>query len=268
MRFYRAGATYHARIHQNKPGLPWLMMFHGFMGSGSVFEPIIPELASVCNPVTVDLLGHGKTSAPAEAGRFETEEQVKDISSILDRLQITELYLYGYSMGGRLALQFAAANREKLKGLILESTHCGISDQKEKAERQHTDLTRAEEIETDFSRFLEKWATMSMFKPEEKNTRYYSVMKHQKPELMAASLRGFGSGVMPSVCNELKSMQFKILMIAGADDQKYVEKMSEMAHLCEDSDFKVLDETGHRAHAGKPNKFAELIKQYITQNYG
>lgn len=267
MRFNRKGAEYHATIHQHKTGLPWLLMFHGFMGSSRVFDPLINDLAAFCNPVTLDLLGHGNTISPSDPARFETAEQVKDISSILERLQINELYLYGYSMGGRLALQFAAANRQLLKGLILESTHCGISEPKERTERHNTDRERALAIEKDFAGFLNKWLQMPMFQPAE-NDLYHAVMKHQKPERMAASLRGFGAGVMPPVCEELNTLSERMLLIAGSLDQKYVEKMSEMAHLCENSVFKIIDGAAHRVHAGKPSEFVQLLNQFITENHG
>jgi len=267
MRLYRAGATYYLKVHQNDPDLPFLVLMHGFMGSGEVFEPLISDLSTFSNPVTIDLCGHGKTVTPTNPSRFETAEQVKDLKSILDRLQFSDLFLYGYSMGGRLALQYTVNYPGNLKGLILESTHCGISDSAERKKRRETDQKRAEEIRINFPDFLDEWMKMPLFRSSD-NEMYESVMQKQNPELMAASLLGFGAGEMPSICDKLEQITTKSLLIAGSEDQKYVEKMSEMAHLMDHAKLEIVQSAGHRVHSDKPGKFVKIINQFISEDYG
>lgn len=267
MRLYRAGATYYLKIHQNKPDLPFLVLMHGFLGSGEVFKPHISGLSSISNPVTIDLCGHGKTDTPADPSRFETTEQVEDLNSILERLQISDLFLYGYSMGGRLALQYAVKYPGNVKGLILESTHCGISGSAERKERRETDRERANAIESNYRNFLDDWMKMPLFKSSDSKI-YESVMQKQSPELMTASLLGFGAGEMPAVCDKLEQITAKSLLIAGSEDQKYVEKMGEMVHLIDHAKFEIVQSAGHRVHSDKPGEFVKIINQFISEYYG
>ncbi len=267
MRCLANETSYYLQIHQNRTELPYLILFHGFMGSGEVFSGLIKTLSEFCNPITIDLKGHGKTSSKPHPNEFETDIQVRELHSVFDRLQLPGFFLYGYSMGGRLALQFALENQSSVKGLILESTHCGISDAKERQSRIETDEKRAQEVEHDFESFLSDWTKLPLFQgSKDSSSDYLNIMKKQDPSLMAASLRGFGTGKMPAVCDRLSGLNLPIGLIAGEKDQKYVEKMTEMAQLCQHSELEIIDNAAHRVHVDQPEKLTQFLKTFI-QNY-
>lgn len=270
MRFYSNGIYYYLRIDQNKPGLPYLLMLHGFMGSSKSFSGLIEPLKQFCNPVTIDLTGHGKSVTPPEPERFTTKQQVSDLASIINRLKCSSLFIYGYSMGGRLAIQYAVNHPESLKGLILESTHCGIKSEAERNSRSEADEERARKIESGFEQFLDEWAKLPLFNHPgaEPDKEYLIRMKEQDPARMAASLRGFGAGQMPYACDKLAALQLPAGLIAGEYDQKYVEKMGEMAHLCKNSVFTIVEGAAHRVHADQPESIVQFINHFITENYG
>lgn len=269
MKLFANGVTYHAEITARAPDKPDLLMLHGFMGSGRGFTELTKHLSHQCNPVTVDLVGHGQTITPTtDPGRFSTGQQVSDLLSILDRFQFSNLWLYGYSMGGRLAQHLYLADPVRFRGLILESTHCGITDPEKRSQRRTTDEEKAREIETNFTAFLERWKTLDLFNgPSSPKTRHYdTVMNRQNPQLMAASLRGFGAGSMPPVCDKLSKIFGPTLLICGSLDQKYVDKMREMNHLMPVSNYSVVSGAAHRVHADQPHKTAILLTQFIESH--
>lgn len=270
MRFFSNGINYHLQVHQNRQELPWLLMLHGFMGSSGSFTDLVEPLSEFCNPVTIDLLGHGNTAAPPDPKRFESGRQVADLASVISRLQAEKLFLYGYSMGGRLAVQFAVNHPQSITGLILESTHCGIRDEAERNARAEEDELRACRIESGFEDFLDEWAKLPLFNPPgaEPDHTYLNRMKKQNPEAMATSLRGFSSGLMPYACGQLAALQLPIGLVAGEFDKKYVEKMGEMAHLCKNADFNSIGGAAHRVHADQPKQIVQYLNHFITENYG
>ncbi|MDZ7694429.1 MAG: alpha/beta fold hydrolase [Balneolaceae bacterium] len=163
---------------------------------------MINSLSQFCNPVTVDLLGHGKTEKPGNADRFSLTCQLQDLHQIICELPASSLFLHGYSMGGRLALRFALKHAGLLKGLILESTNFGLPTKKRKNDRKKIDEKRARHIETDFHDFLDKWQQMPLFNsgveiPVELSQQYRQIQVAQAPDAMANSLRGFGTAKMP-----------------------------------------------------------------------
>ncbi len=265
MQFYTDSINYHATIHQSGRALPWLLMLHGFMGSEEVFEPLIQPLSRFCNPVTIDLAGHGKTKTPVRTELFSAERQCLQLKSILYRLQVENLFLYGYSMGGRLAFQMAAKYPGLFRGVIIESAHCGILEENERQKRINTDKKRAQKIERNFADFLNDWQKMPLFQhtTESEQNRYERIMKSQNPELMAASLRGFGAGVMPPVCESFSKSKLPACLIAGERDVKYAEQLSELADKRPGTNLHIIKSAGHRVHTDQPEKLISVLSDFI-----
>lgn len=269
MKLYCQNIPWYVSIHQNQQELPWLLILHGFMGSGEVFQPLIGPLSKFCNPVTIDLLGHGRSGGSTDPARYQAERQIEDLDSILDRLQLRPLILHGYSMGGRLALQYAIRCPERFDLLILESTHAGISDPETREERRALDEKRAHAIQKNFDEFLAAWQRMPLFfethPPSKHPTLYEKVMRNQNPDFLAASLRGFGSGIMPSVFKKLKNLKKPVCLLAGKEDQKYRSKMDSLHQKLPDSELNILSGAGHRVHMDQPEKFIHQIKMFTTK---
>lgn len=261
---------YYLALHQQQKDLPDLLLLHGFMGSGRVFEHLIDSLKEFCNPVTVDLIGHGKTGKPAESARFTVEEQVKDLHEIIQQMEFEEIYLHGYSMGGRLALRYALDNHRGLKGLILESTNYGIENAEEKADREILDEERARQIEKDFEYFLNDWANLPLFNTglttrDDLSDSYINIQHDQEAYAMANTLRGFGTANMAPVKDELPGLNLPVLLMAGEADEKYLGIMQEMHDIMPQSRFEVINKAGHRVHLENPDAFIEKVRAFIRE---
>ncbi len=268
MRLYADGINYYVELHQSNKNKPYLLMLHGFMGSGNAFSHLIAPLSEFCNPLTIDLAGHGKTETPADESLFTTERQINQVLSILNRISFDNLFLYGYSMGGRLAFQLAGNHPEYFKGAIIESAHCGIQDEDERDQRRELDFKRAEKIRTDFKNFLDEWLKMPLFTTDkdDHSEHYFNIMKEQNPKLLSVSLQQFGAGVMPSVCEKLKQIDLPVHLIAGENDKKYVKLLSSTSELNQNFTFHKAPDSGHRVHIDRPKVLLSLIKSTISKS--
>lgn len=266
MYLYSDSFYYHCKIHQSEPYLPYLLMLHGFMGSGKIFGHLIDELSAFCNPITIDLAGHGRTESPDGPEFYTAARQVEQLHSIIRRLQFDDLYLYGYSMGGRLAFQLIASHPDLFSGVIIESSHCGIDSETERSERQKTDEKRSQQIEENLEGFVDDWMQLPLFQHtlDQMKARYQEVMKAQNPKTISASLRGFGAGVMPSVCNKISGLDLPITLIAGELDQKYVERMTTIQEQTESSNLQVVKNAGHRVHADQPEELITILNNAVN----
>lgn len=261
---------YNLDIHQKNNALPYLVMLHGFMGDSRSFEHLLDGLAHVCNPVTFDLLGHGKTETLYDDDRYREERQIEDLKAIIRNSLQDPPFLYGYSMGGRLALKTASAAPELFKGVILESTNPGIEDGNKRKERKAVDLERALEIEQDFEGFLRGWEKLPLFHsnreiPPGLAKQYQQMHLDQDPKTMAASLRGFGTGSIKPVTANHQQFEGPVLLLAGSEDQKYVNSNKKMQNLFKQvSNHTIL--AGHRVHLDNPEKFIEHVTSFIKQH--
>jgi len=263
------GISYHIFKWQQKDNLPYLVLFHGFLGSSKQFRHLLPRLKTFCNPVGIDLLGHGKTEGSELHYQFSSDEQVAQLYQLLSTLFETPFYLHGYSMGGRLALQFALKHQDMLKGLLLESTTFGIEDEQERQARQSLDAERADAISNNYSQFLDEWQQLPLFGHGDQNSAAEAAIRHiqdrQNPLWMANSLLGFGTGSMPCVKNKLEQLSMPVLLLAGEQDQKFVRIANQMKKLISFSHLAIINNAGHRTHIEAPEGFTEAVENFIIK---
>lgn len=263
---------YHMEIHQHKD-LPFLILLHGFMGSGQVFRHLLPGLKAFANPVTIDLLGHGATGGDEQPERYRAGEQIKDLFILIKNLHPAPVFLHGYSMGGRLALRYALHHPDAISGLILESTTYGMEQDEEQAQRLLLDEQRARAIETDYNGFLDSWVQLPLFSnsiqvPSYLKQRYRGIQQSQSPSSMAGSLRGFGAACMPSVKSDLDKLNVPALILAGGADAKYRALAKEMHRAIPDSKMSIIEQAGHRIHLENPEAFVSEVKLFLLKNSG
>jgi pimeloyl-ACP methyl ester carboxylesterase len=96
-----------------------LILLHGGLGAGEMFEPILPTLAADHQVVLVDLQGHGRT---ADIDRpIDIRLMADDIAALIDYLGLEKPDLVGYSLGGGVALFTAVRYPEKVGRLVVAS---------------------------------------------------------------------------------------------------------------------------------------------------
>jgi 2-succinyl-6-hydroxy-2,4-cyclohexadiene-1-carboxylate synthase len=269
MHFFSGGIKYHCTLHISDKSYPHLLLLHGFMGSEKAFNHLIEPLKKFCNPITIDLAGHGETVTPRDVRLFKAENQVAQIQSILNRFSFENLFAYGYSMGGRLLFHLITSHPELFQGAMFESTHCGLSTKEEKLLRVQSDKKRAESILKNFSQFIDEWLELPLFKSTSANQKkaYSELMKQQDPDLIALSLEGFGAGIMPPVCEKLQNLNLPLYLVAGQFDVKYVDIMTKIMNSSKNSSLSIVENAGHRVHIDQPNELINIIQSFIKNHH-
>ena len=253
---------------------PLCLFLHGFMGSSADFYHIIPELTDFVNPVLVDLPGHGETGNPAGVKRCQTHRLVSDILTLVSMYSSQQVFLAGYSMGGRLALHTVLARPDLFRGIILESTSTGIADEQLRMQRRETDAARAGVMMENLPEFVDEWNAMPMFQSpgKEPATRGIEMQlnvlqKLQSPEGLAAMLEGFGAGSMPAIPKEnLKQLRIPAMLIAGSYDSRYVEIQKQMAEYFSDARVEIIPNSAHRVHIDAPDAYIGALRSYFENS--
>ncbi|MFM9107738.1 MAG: 2-succinyl-6-hydroxy-2,4-cyclohexadiene-1-carboxylate synthase [Chloroflexota bacterium] len=260
------GARY--RVARAGSGPPVLLL-HGFTGAAEAWEPWLGALANAHEVIAPDLLGHGGTDAPEVPARYAAERQVADLAAALDDLGIGRAAVVGYSMGARLALAFAAAHPGRVERLVLESGSPGIAGEAERAGRRAADEALARRIERDgMAAFVEEWERLPLFAaqarlPEEVRRRQREQRLANRPQGLAASLRGFGQGVQPALHAALPGLAMPVLLVAGAEDDKYARLAREMAEAIPGAELEIIDGAGHVPHLEQPERFRRRAEGFL-----
>ncbi|HEU5441263.1 MAG TPA: alpha/beta hydrolase, partial [Ktedonobacterales bacterium] len=111
------GLDIYYEIHGS--GEPLIVLPGGFM-TVEATGAIVPQLAASRRVIGVELQGHGHTADIERALRFES--MADDIAALIEHLGLERADLFGYSLGGGVALQTAIRHPEIVRKLTLVST--------------------------------------------------------------------------------------------------------------------------------------------------
>lgn len=248
-----------------------IVFLHGFTGSSRAFLTLPDAIISNYRCIIPDLPGHGQTRVLEDATVFQTDGQVALLDQWLGSLGQSKFHLFCYSMGGRLALQFAVKNSHYLQSLILVSTTAGINEEVARAERAQADVQLAKKIlNSDPGDFLSSWLVQPLFKEiaaQDQDFISKEVLRRLpvQPSGLACSLKYFSSGVMPSVWHQMVDIKTPTLVLAGSKDQKYSVLASELVTLIPNSTLKIL-ETGHAPLIESPDLLWKAVVEFLKGN--
>lgn len=98
-----------------------IVLMPGLLFSRRMHEPLAEELASRGNRVLcLDLLGHGDSDRPEEMWEYSMPAFGAQAIGLLDHLGIERAILGGTSLGANSALEAAARDQSRVKGLLVE----------------------------------------------------------------------------------------------------------------------------------------------------
>ena len=98
---------------------PSLLLLHGALGSKQQFDPILKGLEASFEVHTMNFDGHGRHASSRE---FSMQFFAENVMDYLKKHSIETIHLFGYSMGGYVALQLALIEPLKVKSIITLGT--------------------------------------------------------------------------------------------------------------------------------------------------
>lgn len=262
----------HWKFWPQQQGLntPTVVLVHGFMGSPEDFTPIAEVLSEQYTCIAPCLKGHEpipKTGKETDPNLLETAKTFKDYAAHINRLplglvaqaraietglqdaQVEKVYGVGYSLGGRVLLQWALTSKNgnpRLKALCLTAAHVGLpSSLKIRQQRFTQDLDIAQRLERiahshtateSWEAFLQFWYGLPLFGRLQEHPDYAQLKLRRcrhDPTLLAAVVRQASNALQQDHRQRLKQLaqEKPCLYVAGAEDTKYANLATELAQL-------------------------------------
>lgn len=238
-------------------GEPTMTFVHGFTQTHVSWERITVPLSSHHRCVVLDAPCHG-----------QAQDVVVDFSAAAELIAdaARDTVLVGYSMGGRLALAATVAEPSRFRALVLISATAGIDDTSARDARRDADDRLAERIESiGTSVFLDEWTTQPMFRHTELSHDDLAARRTNAPGSLARSLRTCGTGVQPSLWNDVTKIDLPTLIVAGESDAKYVEIGRRLHDAIRQSELAIIEGSGHATHLDQPDTFIEVLADFLAR---
>jgi pimeloyl-ACP methyl ester carboxylesterase len=193
-----------------------LVLLHGFLENGAVFNALAAVLSTQYQVICIDLFGHGKTE---NLGYIQTmEQQASMVKAVLNHLKLRKVSLIGHSMGGYICLAFAKLYPTNVVGIcLLNSTPLPDSASKK------TDRTRAIEIVKENASLFIKTAIPNLFAAEN-HIRFKAAIQNILAQALKTSKQGIiasleGMKRREDLAYLLSENHFKTLVFIGAKDK-------------------------------------------------
>lgn len=131
-----------------------LILLHGALGSESLFQPLKNDLQKDYEIHSFNLGGHGKT--PFDTRGFGIEVFAEELNSFIQSKQLVKPVIFGYSMGGYVALYLEAINPGSFDQIITLGTKFGWNPE---ASRKEASRLKPDIIEQKVPAFAQMLAT-------------------------------------------------------------------------------------------------------------
>ncbi len=252
-------------------GEPVWVFLHGFLGTGADWAPVLDALAEQrARPrllLTPDLPGHGRT--PLIRPTYTAWGHWLD--ALLAPWPRRPVVMVGYSLGGRVALAWAARRRSRVRALALLSAHPGLRGPWDRWRRRALDAARARQLRAQgLAAFLESWYRLPLFALASRPALRQAVLtrrRGQSPRALASVLTGLSPGRQPPLWDALPRLAGRGLYLAGAWDAKYATLARRLAVTFPALRVAILPQAGHLLPLDAPRAVAAHLAAWAAQGF-
>jgi 3-oxoadipate enol-lactonase len=235
-----------------------LLLVHGLMITGEMFEPVVDDLARQHRVIVPDLRGHGRSRALPPP--YAVPVLAGDLAGLLDHLGVRSAAVVGYSQGGAVAQQFVLDCPDRCSRLVLACTYAfNMATVRERVEGHLVPLlVRA----IGMKRFARSVIGLGLKRVSRERAAWVAgLIGDQDPRLMEAAWKAamaFDSRL------RLAEIRCPTLVIAGSNDNAVPMHHARMLHEgIAGSVLSVVDGADHALIWERPDEFVRLVSAFL-----
>jgi len=225
-----------------------LLLLHAALGSKQQLEPLAQLLSDRFQIYSLDFEGHGDFNSEAI---FSIERFADNTLAFLQEHQLEKVDIFGYSMGGYVALHLAQNHPGKVGNIFTFGTKLDWTV--EAAERE-TKMLNPEVIAAKVPHFAEK------LRQVHSGNDWKSVLHRT-----AAMMRNLAAGEKLSD-HDFNQIQHRVLITVGAIDKMVSVKESEhVAGQLGNAECRVIEGFQHAIEKNDTRALANMVSAFVNQ---
>ncbi len=244
-----------------------IVFIHGWPLSHRIFEPqMISIMRSGHRTIGIDLRGFGQSDKPWLGNDYET--WAEDIQRVIETLDLHDVLLAGFSMGGAIAMHYAATKSDPRVTKLALMGAAGPLFSKQLDNPNGVPLVEIEAslnaALTDRPKFVRDLGVVNFYKPA--SPEYYRWLENIRLE---ASLHATICGLMElrdrDLRSELKAIRIPTRIFHGVHDQVVSFQLAEEQHrLIKNSLIIPFHNSGHGLFYDERDKLSEELDLFIN----
>lgn len=223
-----------------------LLLLHGALGTEKQLKPLQTLLSHSFEVTTINFEGHGGRS-PSKT--FSIDLFTENAIRFLKENNIESTHIFGYSMGGYVALNMAKKHPAFVQSIITLGTKFNWTKETAEKEIRFLDPNAIEEKVPRFAKKLE----------EDHAPNDWKVLLKKTAEMMI----GLGSGLRLTD-TDLSSISHRTLICLGSlDTMVTIEESEQAAKQLKNGHFKIITDFEHPIEKIDAKLFASIIVNFL-----
>lgn len=234
---------------------PTLVFLNSLGSDFRIWHKVSPAFQENYQILHYDKRGHGLSDAPPAP--YSIQDHSSDLKGLLEYLQLTKVILIAVSVGGQIALEFAASYPEQVNAVVLSDTGMKLDT----AEFWDDRISKVSKAGLEFfaEPILARWFTPSMSKND---LAGYKNMLVRTP---LAGYVGTCAAIRDADLRDLaKTVQTPALVMTGAQDQSTPPELGQaLADALPNASFELIEGAGHFPCIEQPEQSIKQIKAFL-----
>lgn len=221
-----------------------ILIVHGWKRNLRDWENIARQIFHKNKVVLVDLPGMGNSSLPKKQP-FDTYDHADVINQFIERLRLQNVTYIGHSFGGKIGMVATPQNSNIKKLLLIDPS--GISDR-----------SIATSLKINIYRLLK------LFLPKKISLKISTIFSSEDYRNAGNLKESFKKIVSQDVSESAKKIKVPTLIVWGENDKEVSLKSAKILKvIITNSILRIVWRAGHHPHLEKPEKFIEILEEFI-----
>jgi len=251
------------------PSAPALVLLHGGSAHARWWDFVAAELSPAHRVIALDLRGHGDSSR-IEPPSYLIEDYVSDLEAFLAEVRPGPFVLVGHSLGGYVALSFAAdSTASQLLAAVAVDTRPFVGDGNNEFWARLRSLAHP--------RYKDLEDVCRRFRPIPRGTRARpEVISHVATLGVRATDEGYlepkfhrpALGPLPyaDITPQLGRIECPVLLVRGAESTFVTPEMTKrMAERCRSATIVEIERAQHHVLLDRPEALARVIARFVAK---
>lgn len=238
-----------------------LLIIHGLFGSSDNWRSMARYFSKFFQVISLDLRNHGQ-SPHSEQQDFSL--MAEDVKAVCDSLGISKAHILGHSLGGKVAMQFAAYYPQSVNKLVV------VDISPRQYFSQHTpmmDLMMALDMSQYSTRSeIDQALSVSI---SDKTVRQFLLMNLRSDDsgfiwrINLPALKNNYQKLMAPVCEATVLVMPSLFVYGALSDYVSTEDRALIQQHFTQATFVAIEKAGHWVHAEKPQQFKQVVEEFL-----
>lgn len=225
-----------------------IILLHGALGSQKQLEPLKKALESKFEVFSMDFQGHGTKS---ESGTLGMEDFSKDLLDFMHENNIEKANIFGYSMGGYVALAFAKEHADKVHRIVTLGTKFHWT--KESAAEETAKLNP--------EKIAEKVPAFAKSLSDQHGEAHWKNVVSKTADMMTEL--GNGKAMKDADFSEIQTNT--LLLLAEQDSMVSLAETEKVQIALPNAELQIVPGAKHPLETVNIEKLAEMISEFVKE---